>query len=202
MTLCSISTLINKIGLRRIFPGNLAGIYIKFDSSARVLDYEQFLITTGITSKAGEPLENFAREVRLLQGLLAVYACAFSHDSLRILYKPPYNLENHALSRRISPLLIGFTISLTFFGIVVCANEKALLFGARGGPEHFPGRQYTRAFRVKSFTLALPFEHSTLARLIFSFCRFASTAMARPKVFFDINIGGKSAGRVVMEVSV
>ena len=150
---------------------------------------------TGITSKAGEP--------RLLQGLLVVYACAFSHDSLRIFYKPPYNQENHAHFWRISPFLIGFTISLTFLvSIVLYANEKALLFATRGGPEHFPGRQYTRAFRVKSFTSALPFEHPTLARFIFSFCRFASTAMARPKVFFDITIGGKAEGRIVMEVSV
>ena len=29
-----ISILINKIGLRRNFPGNLAAIYIKFDSPA------------------------------------------------------------------------------------------------------------------------------------------------------------------------
>lgn len=86
-------------------------------------------------------------------------------------------------------------------GIVLYANEKALLFGTRGGPEHFAGSQYTRAFRVKSITLTLPFEHPILARLIFSFCRFASTAMAKPKVFFDISIGGRSEGRIVMEVS-
>lgn len=70
---------------------------------------------TGIRSKAGEP--------HLLQGLLVVYACAFSHDSLRIFYKPPYNQENYAHFWRISPFLIGFTISLTF---LVCHGYCSL----------------------------------------------------------------------------
>lgn len=61
--------------------------------------------------------------------------------------------------------------------------------------------QYSRAFRTESFTSALPFEVSDLARLTYLFCRFASTAMARPRVYFDITIGGAPAGRIVMEVS-
>ena len=44
-----------------------------------------------------------------------------------------------------------------------------------------------------------PFEEEALA--LRTFHRFLITAMARPKVFFDMSIGGKAAGRIVMEVS-
>ena len=44
-----------------------------------------------------------------------------------------------------------------------------------------------------------PFEEEALA--LRTFHRFLITAMARPRVFFDITIGGSSAGRIVMEVS-
>ena len=44
-----------------------------------------------------------------------------------------------------------------------------------------------------------PFEEEALA--LRTFHRFLITAMARPRVFFDITIGSSSAGRIVMEVS-
>lgn len=42
-----------------------------------------------------------------------------------------------------------------------------------------------------------------MRRLVFLLCsvRYASTAMAKPQVFFDITIGGKPAGRLTLEVS-
>jgi len=43
-------------------------------------------------------------------------------------------------------------------------------------------------------------RRANLGRILFAFCRFASTAMARPKVFFDMTIGGKPAGRIVFEL--
>ena len=43
---------------------------------------------------------------------------------------------------------------------------------------------------------------ANLGRILIAFCRFASTTMARPNVFFDMNIGGQPAGRIVFEVSV
>ena len=49
--------------------------------------------------------------------------------------------------------------------------------------------------------LALPFAEVILARIIFPIRRFVSAAMARPKCYFDISIGGKPAGRIVFEVS-
>ncbi|CAH3123479.1 unnamed protein product [Porites lobata] len=43
-----------------------------------------------------------------------------------------------------------------------------------------------------------PFEEEALA--LRTFHRFLITAMAKPRVFFDITIGGGSAGRIVMEL--
>lgn len=48
-------------------------------------------------------------------------------------------------------------------------------------------------------TCCSPFEEEALA--LRTFHRFLITAMAKPKVFFDITIGGKEAGRIIMEVS-
>lgn len=44
-----------------------------------------------------------------------------------------------------------------------------------------------------------PFEEVALA--LRTFHRFLITAMAKPRVFFDITIGNGPAGRIVMEVS-
>lgn len=44
-----------------------------------------------------------------------------------------------------------------------------------------------------------PFEEEALA--LRTIHRFLITAMAKPRVFFDITIGGKGEGRIVMEVS-
>ena len=51
------------------------------------------------------------------------------------------------------------------------------------------------------YTLALPFGEVILARVSFSIRRFVSVAMAKPKCYFDITIGGQPAGRIVFEVS-
>lgn len=70
----------------------------------------------------------------------------------------------------------------------------------RGGPQHFQGITAHVPFGTV-FHFCPSLTKDTLARLLFTFCRFASTAMSKPKVFMDITADGKPLGRIVIEVS-
>lgn len=70
----------------------------------------------------------------------------------------------------------------------------------RGGRATFPGRSFCSHVRNR-LQLALPFAQVILARINFSIRRFVSAAMANPRCYFDITIGGKATGRIIFEVS-
>lgn len=80
------------------------------------------------------------------------------------------------------------------------APMKGMILYARGGRSTFPGCLFCSNVPDRLHS-ALPFHEVILARISLLIRRFVCAAMARPKCFFDITIGGKPAGRIVFEVS-
>lgn len=89
------------------------------------------------------------------------------------------------------PKLIQFLFS---------APMKGMILYARGGRSTFPRCLFCSHVPDRLYSV-LPFLEVDLAEISFSIRRFVCAAMARPRCFFDITIGGKPTGRIVFEVS-